>query len=227
MGYYLSEGSVTRHKSKNGYKRNQISISQQKYIDKFYDDLSVLQFNLFKCKTNIIFNDRELADYLEQFGKSHEKFVPDVIMNMSPKNISIFLDAYCLGDGNVKKGKKWKGGNFRDSRTMFTSSDRMASQLGELIIKCGKSVSYKIDKVKGKKHKFKNGIYTINHNVWRVNELHSEFLWKFKKEIENYNGKVWCVELPKFHTLLVRGGENGKAVWCGNCQCVVIAVPPK
>lgn len=35
-----------------------------------------------------------------------------------------------------------------------------------------------------------------------------------------YNDYVYCIELPKYHTLLVR--RNGKVCWCGNCRTTTI-----
>lgn len=35
-----------------------------------------------------------------------------------------------------------------------------------------------------------------------------------------YNDYVYCVELPKYHTLLVR--RNGKICWCGNCRTTTV-----
>jgi hypothetical protein len=34
-----------------------------------------------------------------------------------------------------------------------------------------------------------------------------------------YDDMVYCVELPKWHTLWVR--RNGKTAWCGNCHCAI------
>jgi hypothetical protein len=36
------------------------------------------------------------------------------------------------------------------------------------------------------------------------------------KIINNYNGLAYCLELEKYHIMLVR--RNGKIAWCGNCK---------
>ena len=65
---------------------------------------------------------------------------------------------------------------------------------------------------------------------WELNE-DSEFLISYNnlgdKEFVNfadcfvekidYTGMVYCVELPKYHTLWVK--RNGKSSWNGNCRC--------
>ena len=47
------------------------------------------------------------------------------------------------------------------------------------------------------------------------------------KDIEirekSYKGKVYCVEVPRHHTILVR--RNGKKLWTGNCQCELSVLP--
>lgn len=40
-----------------------------------------------------------------------------------------------------------------------------------------------------------------------------------------YNDYVYCVELPKYHTLLVR--RNGKICWCGNCRTTTVPYFPE
>lgn len=218
MGYYLSEGSVTQTLRKNKSRRNQIKISQNDPT-KIHNDIKGLPYNLFLGKDAICFNDKAMADYLAQFGKSSSKYIPDEIKELSSEYLRIFLDAYLYGDGTIKKGKQWKGSQFKDSKIYFTSSNKMSGDLGELIIKCGKSVSYYLQKCKGKQVEFRNGTYTINNNCWRIHELQHEHKIFKKEHVEetDYNGFVYDVELAKYHILLVR--RNGKVCWSGNCRC--------
>ena len=214
MGYYLSEGSCTLN-------RRQIKISQKKYLSKMFEDLRNLPYKVCLGKEAIYIIDKDLADYLSQFGKSHQKYVPQIIKDSNKEYIRIFLDAFNLGDGSIKKGKIWKGSKFKDSKIYFTSSKQLASDIGELIIKVGNSVSYSLNKCKGKKQKFSNGEYTINNDIWIINELTSKKVAKISKVEEEYSGKVYCVEMPKNGIILVR--RRGKVVWCGNCRCTYVA----
>jgi hypothetical protein len=223
LGYFLSEGSVVRRNN----TRWQISIAQSNHLNKMWEDIKDLPLDrVWLGKDKIYISDNRLGDYLSQFGKSHEKYIPEEIKTLSAEYIRTFLDAYLLGDGNIKKGKNWKDGNFRDSRTYFTSSKMMADDLGELIIKIGKSVSYKEDKSKGRKVKFRNGTYTINHNLWLIYELTSNYKYYSNlivKEVE-YNDYVYDVEV-KNHTILTR--RNGKVIWGSNCRCAWVVVYSK
>ena len=218
MGYWLSEGSCTRTKLSTGKRRDYISIAQ-KNTDEIYNDIEKMPYTLHKAKGYIGFKDKDMAEYLEQFGHSHQKFIPSEIKELDKKYLRIFLDAHLYGDGTTKKGKKWKGGNFSDSNSHFTTSSKLAGDIGELLIKCGNSVSYHLKKTKGKTVKFSTGVYTMNHNLWVINQLSHQhkMLNNDRLSIVDYDDFVYDVELEINHILLVR--RNGKVCWSGNCRC--------
>ena len=220
MGYYLSEGSTVRRTT----GRYQISIAQSNHLDKFWQDLKCLPVRkIWLGKDKIYIADNRLGEYLITFGKSYEKYIPDIIKELDPFYIQLFLDAYLLGDGSIKKGKDWKNGHFEDSRSYCTSSKRTADDLGELIIKTGKSVSYRLDHKKGEVQKFRNGIYTINHDIWIINELTSQykFFGNLTVEKKPYNDFVYDLEVEN-HTILTR--RKGKVVWGSNCRCTILPI---
>ena len=41
-------------------------------------------------------------------------------------------------------------------------------------------------------------------------------------DIINYDGPVYCIELPRYHTLWTM--RNGKTSWNGNCRCTYLSV---
>lgn len=222
MGYYLSEGSTTQIKSRHreGYINSyRVAIAQEKYHDEMFNALKELPFKVTstgRAKINIY--DRSVGKDLKKYGKSFQKYVPEIIKTLDKDMIEIFLDAYILGDGSVMKGKKWKGHQFKDHKHIHTSSDKMASDLGELILKVGGRPSYRYNETKGKAITFSNGTYITNHNMWDIHWClrTSTYVDRIKREYIPYNDYVYCVELPKWHTLLVR--YNGKVAWSGNCR---------
>ncbi len=220
IGWFLSEGSYTEGK-------NCIKISQEKEenIPILSEDMIKLDCRVEKWTGGVYIFDKDLIEYVKQFGKAKEKYIPKEIKEASSEVIKEFLNTFCLGDGSIRKGKYWKGYQFQDSRVFFTSSEIMAAELGELIMKIGKSVSYSLDKCKGKKVKFKNGEYTINHNVWRIYELNNTTITReyLVKEEKDYNDYVYDVELEKNHILLTR--RNGKVLWSGNCRSTMVFIP--
>lgn len=220
MGYFLSEGSVSRW-GHNG--RKQIKISQEK-PDSYATmarDMASLQPRL--GEGAIYFFDQPLAEYLSQFGKSWEKFVPNEIKRMQSDKIRVFLDAYCLGDGHVKKGRVFNGHQFGEERSYFTSSDKMAADLGELILKAGKSPSYRLQHTG--RVEFDNGTYDCR-DVWVIRENNGSScrVTPERTTIYDYSGMVGCVELERNHILLVR--RSGRVAWCGNCRCRYVDFVP-
>lgn len=223
MGYYLSEGCV----SKRGPRSYQIAIAQQgmgspKRV-KMLSDLIKLPYKVNQGKRAFLIYDPELGKYLQQFGKSHEKHIPDVIKCLSPYYIRFFLDAYNLGDGSIRKGKPFKEGNFRDTMEYFTSSEKMSSDLGELILKAGHRPSYRLQKSKGVPVEHHNGIYSSHHDMWRISECYSAYAGAaaLLKDCVDYNDEVFCVTLEKYHTIWIR--RHGKTSWTGNCDCWIRA----
>lgn len=228
MGAYLSEGNTRKPEYCSYYVK--ISQSLEKNYDKYMAFLEVLEDAGFKVEQNkeyLAFSDKDIWSYLRTFGKSYQKYVPDEIKNTTKENIRHFIDYYRMGDGSVQKVSGYnnaEGYKFRDYLTISTSSKRMADDLGELIIKVGKRPSYRLSKTKGTQAKFRNGTYTINHDTWIITECYnqySQFVMNEKRtrivrEYIDYSDVVYCVELEKFHTLLVR--YNGKVTWCGNCR---------
>ncbi len=212
MAYFLADGSSTPNKSSYNIKIAQCDN------DWMWEDLKDLPFTKYKCKEAIIIRDKELGKYLRSFGKCNEKYIPNEIKSLNSELIRVFLMAYSKTDGTVKKGKLWKEYKFSDSITFFTTSNQLASDLGELILKAGGRPSYHLNHSKGKKQVFRNGTYTINHNVWSINWNKHTYNQIQNMDVTDvyYNDEVFCVEVPKYHTLYVR--RNGKCAWSGNCR---------
>ena len=213
MGYYLSEGNIDKREDRNGIK-----ISQIKYLDKMFEDLAF--FNPCKGKEAIWIFNTELNKYLGKFGYATDKYVPDEIKKLDKRYIRIFLDAYALGDGTP--AKKMKFGQEKELMTYNqyrTSSKKMAHDLAECIIKAGMGVSIYFTPQKGKKIKFKNGIYRINTDIYWIQELKNQYnsAYSMTKEIVEYNDSVYDIEVDRNHTLLIK---SGKCIhWNGNCRC--------
>lgn len=220
MGYYLSEGSCTLWGKSEKSKKWHIKISQSKHLDTFWNDLKDGPFkSIYKCKDSImIHNEQELGLWLKGFGYSHEKYVPEIIKEMSSELITVFLDSYILGDGSTTENQGHYEGNFEVHKSINTSSNRMASDLGELIMKAGGRPKFYLNKCGGKEQEFRNGTYIINRDVWLVSWAKNQYtaLDKLHRDSIEYHDMVYCVDLPKWHTLYVR--RNGQPTWSGNCR---------
>lgn len=217
MGYYLSDGCPRKTSKNTCY----IAIAQEIGQDKMFNRLITMGFkNVTKTKGKINIYDSRIGEYCRQFGHSHEKFIPADIKKMDRHQIRIFLDAFVSCDGTtIEQDNDFKDINFNPFKKYFTSSKRMADDIGELLIKSGKSCSYLLDECKGREQKFKNGTYTINHNVWVIFEINSKHRIAKVVEIEHYDDMVYDLSLERNHTLLTR--RCGKVIWGSNCRSTI------
>ena len=209
MAYYLAEGSIS------WTRKNQLNIAQSKAkhpetYAKIELTLSQLPFKYTALKERFYICDHDLCEYLKQFGKSANKFIPKAIKEASVRQINLFLDAYVSCDGHTRKTKSFignRGNSFssqKSERVFFSSSDQMASDIGELLIKVGKRPSFYLDKVQGVEKEHHNGTYVGNKDLWRIRECHSITSTAFNKDIVQYSGYVYDVELEKNHIMYVR-----------------------
>ena len=220
MGWYLSEGST--RKTRDGYYTTTITQKKKENLSKIENCLSKMPFHYRKVKRpnndgfNYTISNKQLTEYLLQFGYSKDKFVPQYIKELTPNQIKIFLNAYRLGDGGINKNQA----------IYYTSSKRMADDLQELLLKIGKAGIIKKIKTNDRKiYDYKNGkrltkpriirgggfIYTVSEQ----NKTEPGFNKRFTDtKIKDYKGRIYCLTLPIYHLLYVR--RNGKTMWVGN-----------
>ena len=222
MGWYLSEGSTTKRSDE--HYAIKISQSKKKYFNEVLECVSRLPVNVYSSTDYVAFSDKYIGIELKGYGYSYEKYVPDVIKGLDPQHIDAFLDAYIKGDGNIRPAKT--NGKYieKERKFIYTSSKKMKDDLVELIIKSGKSCSVKMNSPKGKETKFKNGTYIQNRDVYSINIMDTKKSVIRKKSIGriDYDGYVYCVEVPKYNTILIQ--RDGYVCWTGNCRCITISV---
>lgn len=205
MGWFLSEGSFDNENiaQSHGYRVfiTQVKEQNKKIIESL---LNKMPFNWSQDGAKYIICNKQLWMYVKQFGKAHDKFIPEFIKSLSKKYLKIFYDAIMLGDGHTKKD----GQQF-----YYTCSSKLRDDMQEIILKLGLSSNvYERTRTDVKKIK---GRIINSDKQYEINVLRSEN-YKIRKLSVNkkkYSGKVYCAEVPN-HTLYVR--RNGKTTWCGN-----------
>jgi hypothetical protein len=237
LGFWIAEGSALRAKPKDGFPDYAVSLASgnDEALEEMRRILGGWGLHVWKSYrkegAKLGFHNKQLHNYLSQFGRSSEKFVPDYVKNLSPRQISIFLEAYASGDGS----------SYDDGRicAFWTSSTRLRDDLMELVLKAGKSGNYRLCSDEVGSDVVVHGRRTgqQRHNTWRVSMLHKQTRPRVSKQRSEYyggslredwvdhEGFVSCVEVPN-HTLYVRRG--GKPVWCGNSTaiaCIRLGVP--
>ena len=222
MGYWLSEGHLGR---------KEIMINQWKEETRpvMFKALSEMGFKVCNLQQKGIYiklqnehHDR-LFQYLESFGYSYKKFVPEEIKSLPKSYIELFLNSYTLGDGHTRKNmKSFKGGTFSPEVSITTASIRMRDDLGELLIKVGKRPSFFEEPERWVEHK--NGTY-LSRPTYKVIACTNQYAAtaNMTRDLVDYDDDVYCVRLEKNHTLFVQ--RSGKVCWSGNCGCRLVYVP--
>ncbi len=195
LGYYLSEGCCCYNKG-----HYYILISQSKK-SKHYKEIEACLHKM-PCKwhyNNISFrtSNKQLYEYLKQFGKAKDKFIPRELLSLSERQLNILFDALMCGDGTYRP-KQYK---------YTTVSKRLADDVQELGLKLGYSIITSKEILANPKH---NDTYYV-----RLNKS-SKISWikKNQTNLIDYKGKVYCVTVPKHNILCVKRGE--KIIFSGN-----------
>lgn len=215
MAWYLSEGCTND---------GRIHVSQDRHanLEKYemiHDIMEELHYyypgknKLCESTSGFSILWKEFANELLDYGNSFEKYIPDNIKKLGKDHLRLFLDVYNMGDGSAQHTKRFNGTSSDDDKKYkyyATSSDRMAADLGELIIKVGRFPSYR--KIQSDlSNKPCNLVYELLGKT-SLYQKSSTVGLKFNKI--NYDDFVYCAMLPKNHIFLTR--RNGKCTWQGN-----------
>jgi len=205
MGWYLSEGSVYPEEIRVKRRGYDISVSQIKNEDKrneIYRIVRNLGFSPRFDKMGIKFAGKNLYSYLQKLGKSHEKFVPSEIKNLSTDLLSDFLECYIKGDGSIKKS----------GYSIATNSEKMKDDLIEIIIKLGRSAtSYEIP---AKNNIFPDGKLYFCKKIWQIQSYNKNISYLNPAVEIDYNDFTYDIVVPNHRIFVIR---NNKGCWSSNC----------
>lgn len=219
MGYYISEGSLIFHKNwrihlsqKKDHIKKNIYDNARRLFPSVSNNDGYIQISLKK-------DQKELIDYLS-LGKSHQKYIPKNIKQLDSSLIKLFLKAFNKGDGSIRKNNKdWDGYKSKDQRLYYTSSRKLADDLGELILKTQNTPSYKFKEPQSIYDPKRDQEYMQNNGIWIITETTNKYAFRpaLNEKIILYSGRIYDVELERNHTLFVRRG--GRVLVSGNCRC--------
>ena len=214
MGWYLSEGSTYERGKRNGPITR---IQQIKPNKKLEEMIFRLPFNFKKLNIGIDKHgkdrgvlyyvcSRQLHNYLEQFGKTEDKFIPDWIFNVSRRQLQIFFDAFVEGDGHRcnRKGIPTGGINIGlKSEKLIDGLQIIATLLG---------LRSKKSQVLNKKYnKYYHYLYVYSSEIKKISLRKTKHI----KEVD-YTGIVRCITVEDNHTFLAR--YKGNVIWSGNSE---------
>lgn len=225
MGYWLSDGSVATNRDA------QIAISQQpdqKPYNAIIDVIKRMGYEPRIGTQSIYIFDKDLHDYLRQFGKCNEKFVPESIKNASKRQIDIFLNAFVQCDGHKRKPKAFVGSHGhkcvpkQGEESYYTTSERMMADLCICLLNAEYRPSVRKNKPTTAVKK-DGSIVKGNYDCYVVSKCLSSSATYFKKESVRYDGFVYDVTIDnESHAIYIM--ENGKCYWGSNCRCSMIPI---
>jgi len=194
LGYYLSEGSFCYDKGHhNIYVAQNVKSMQHEKMKKCLNKIYKWRHN----SGSFILGNKQLFEYLKQFGKAKDKFIPQELLGLSERQLKILFYALMCGDGTYRP-KQYK---------YATVSKKLADNVQELGLKLGYSVTTSKEVSNIPKH---NDIYYVRLN--KGSKI--SYIRKNQSSPTNYHGKVYCVTVPKYNILCVKRDE--KIVFSGN-----------
>jgi len=206
LGWFLSDGSVQFNERKRQVINACITQSpnnpKRKYLMSL---LERLPFTYYDTGCDIRFSDGRLREYLMEYARPGDKYIPDYVFSMSPKLIGRFLYGYGMGDGWVHKGTQ----NY-----VFGEHElRLRDQVQSLIFLAGgRAVGHVRDmrqyNREDRRIKAQQDTYTLSER-----KAENSIVKKDQVEWVDYGRDAYCVSVPN-GTLHVR--RNGKPMWCGN-----------
>lgn len=205
LGFWVGDGYIESSEKSMGYRIGirQIKPDHLEYIETFLNEMDV---NWHHTDGRYTFNDKEIFQYLHLIGKTHTKYIPIEIKNLSSEYINIFLRSLMKADGHLRE----------DIYRFWTTSQKLKDDICECLIKVGRGVTVSKIEPRTEKTKSKEGrLFWSKSLVYDIRGTIKTKETRLKKpEIVDYKGMVYCVTVPS-HIILIR--RNGKICWCGNC----------
>lgn len=162
-------------------------------------------------KTAFYIYDFGLLHWLKQFGKARDKFIPSEFFEWDHSYLEHLYRGLIETDGCVQG---------RGQEVFFTSSRRLADDFQRLCLHVGRSASL-CHNPGGKTHSIGASEVTANESwvccvLQPGKRMYGEKSTRSSNVVFDfpYAGEVFCVGVPKHHTLYTR--FNGKPVWTGN-----------
>ena len=162
--------------------------------------------------------NRQLCEFLLPLSvKAPNKYLPEWVWELSQEQARYLYDGLRRGDGHVTR---------TNSDIYYSSSYKLANDVQRLALHAGWSANIKLNRRAGNITKYKEreivskyDQYSVNivknKNTPTINHGHIKNQNGQKESLIQYDGKVYCIEVPS-HVFYVR--RNGKPVWTGNCS---------
>ena len=204
LGIYLAEGSCF-----SNHKCYRVTISQTKenVRHEIRELLCHMGLNFVEHKIGFNIENKELYEYVSQFGLQGVRFIPKDIKNLNRRLLKILFRWLVLGDGH--ECKTYTG--------YYSTSKRLIGDVQEIAIKMGFSGNVSEKKqtcsfIKGRKISSFSTLYQFFIRKSKYKQLCGANFRGYIKT-KPYKGKVFCVSVPSG---VVKVRREGKEIWSGN-----------
>jgi DNA-directed RNA polymerase II subunit RPB2 len=226
LGMFISDGSVNN-------RAVVISAHKQRKINFNTDILTKLGLEYYHDSYNGYFalhigKNKEIYNELKKYSLAAlNKYLPDYVWSLSQRQCIILLEALMEGDGHT----------YADGFSRYgTISIQLANDIGRLAVHCGWSgvtkiaanpgdnkhiITGKVGYNTGKSHEIsaKNTYYKISiirkQNQPYINKKVND---SNEEKLIDYEGKVYCIEMPSSHLYYMREHILAPSMLIGNSR---------
>ena len=233
LGFWLAEGCLQKRRDGSG---TTVSVSQNEgeRADAYIEVLRRMGYSpsVRTVRTNpegirnlsISFNDARVYEFLKPLGNCYQKYIPDVVKNLSGSSLIELIRWFGYGDGReyLYEGTSYKKKRSDLPKNIFTTSEQLINDLYVVAIKSG--LSGKIRKITPNPEKD----YVFSDHLIRGKNKHTLYLYEIsdvsgihldRRHVEitkvPSTGKIYCINTGT-HNFFVR--QNGKCWLTGNCS---------
>ena len=220
LGIWMAEGWAS---GKESYGCIGISVNKERVRNKLFpclDNMDIKYTYDLKQEKCLIYKKSLYMHMKPMSLGASNKFLPDYVWGFSKDETKCLLEGMMLGDGHINKHGAWR---------YYTSSYKLAEDVQRLSLHCGYSgnISLPEGRKKGNSMTTKDGrVITTKHDNYVVAIIISKnkptvnhgHIHEQKGQIEEwveYEGKVYCAEVPG-NIMYVK--RNDKPYWCGNSR---------
>jgi len=204
LGLFIAEGSTVD--SNGGYFSKISQKDEIEVVEQIHDTLGV-NYNISKADRNGVhqfsISSKALWQYVQaECYEDGRKKIPDIVWQGSKTVKTEFLEGYIAGDGRRSKQKK--------AGELYTTSRKLADELQRLATELG--YASRINQQTSSSNFTGKEIttYTVRLHVYDDATLENLDVYE-----RNYDGKVYCAEVPNSNVIVRRGD---RPMLSGNCQ---------
>lgn len=176
FGLWLADGCTVNSKGNNGRQLYTVSIKQAgEKREQVRELIKEFPFTIHEYKnkgtdkSNFNIYSKQLWLYLEQFGKSKDKFIPRELLDLPVEKLKILWDWYTFGD-STRNGKGLQ---------ISSMSKELTGNLQEIALKLGCICQIREEELKSGKTLY---YFQYNHNSKNIKYSNPEIINKYNKK---------------------------------------------